>query len=523
MANLILRANISDRNVDVQYKVLPLPLTENSTELIITPRGDYRISAEDFSFGYLPKEVVNISFVNVGDKVVATVVFSQNIDTKILHNVSLPIISNSRIKVDKFKLIDKTNINDNNNVIVRSKSVIPGSINEHGAEYNITNPLGRKTFVLAKTILSANGYYFNREPSCVISGNKDRYNIISNIQRNSKGIVVGKEFSVYYTSPDGISDIHGEDTIFFEANASKPLVKFRDKVATKKEEYEIYSFDPGRDVSTNGGIKHMVVKGVAGSKFKLIVQDANKKAYNFKTSVFENGGGFLEGTIPPPRGDMGYGEYSIYVKVPKFTVAGSIETIFTSHKPIDHKKLRAKIKQEGVAGALETMKVKSRRKQNITMTSSLTWSFISGAGGSGILNQGVVGSLSEFPMTNLLKNIVTGPGIINSSSKYNESFEVTLIAPTSKVLRIVHQPLHDINTSYVRDQLGGGNDWYTANRYGALYNISASCVGIGTEAAGSSGGFREVTIKGSITGVIFGSADATISLDLDNFLTLQSL
>ena len=399
----------------------------------------------------------------------------------------------------------------------------PGSVNGNGAEYNITNQLGKKTFVLSKTILSANGYYFNREPTCVISGNKDRYNIISNIQKNSKGIVVGKDFSVYYTSPDGLSDINGEDTIFFEANASKPLVKFRDKVATKQEEYEIYSFDEGRDVSVNGGIKHMVVKGVAGSKFKLIVQDSDKKAYNFKTSVFENGGGFLEGTIPPPRGNMGYGEYSIYVKVPKFTVAGSIQTIFSSHKPIDHEKLRAKIKQQGTDGALQGTKVSSKRIQNITMTSSITWSFISGAGSGGIIGQGAIGSLSEFPMTNVLKNIITGPGTLNTSSKYDESFEVTLIAPTAKAFRIIHQPLHDINTSYVRDQLGGGNDWYTANGYGAKYNISSSCVGVGTVHSTSVDTYKAVKIKGNINGILFGSADATISLDLDNFLTLLSL
>ena len=38
MKNLILRANILDKNVDIQHKVLPLPLKTNVVELIISPK-----------------------------------------------------------------------------------------------------------------------------------------------------------------------------------------------------------------------------------------------------------------------------------------------------------------------------------------------------------------------------------------------------------------------------------------------------------------------------------------------------
>jgi len=52
MANIILRANIGDSNVNVEYKVLPLPLSNNEVELIISPAQGYFINKDSFSHGH---------------------------------------------------------------------------------------------------------------------------------------------------------------------------------------------------------------------------------------------------------------------------------------------------------------------------------------------------------------------------------------------------------------------------------------------------------------------------------------
>ena len=52
MANIILRANIADKNVHVEYKVLSLPLSSNDVELIISPVEGVSIQKQNFSHGF---------------------------------------------------------------------------------------------------------------------------------------------------------------------------------------------------------------------------------------------------------------------------------------------------------------------------------------------------------------------------------------------------------------------------------------------------------------------------------------
>ena len=67
------------------------------------------------------------------------------------------------------------------------------------------------------------------------------------------------------------------------------------------------------------------------------------------------------------------------------------------------------------------------------------------------------------------------------------------------------------------------NDWYVADAKSARYSINATCKGIGKAHGTYTDGYKEITIKGTISKITHGTGDIEVSLDLLNFLTLQAL
>ena len=523
MANIILRANIANKNVRVEYKVLPLPLSNNDVELIISPLDGVSIQRQNFSHGLLPKQIQVLTFEQLGNNVVAKIKLNPNINSKITQNISLPIISKSRHIIDKFRLVDNTNLN-NSNIIVNTTSSLNKSVEKNKTVYSIANTIGNKILVLSKTITTTNKNYFVKEPNYNIIGNKERYTSTVSVKKNNNNIV-SKTFDIYYTSPDDINALNNEDTISFEAQTFEPAQPgFQTKTVTKKEDYEIYSFDAGSDLGSAGGIKRMVAKGVPGSKFKILLQDSSKKTYNFKTGVFELGGGMLEGTIPPVVGTNGYGEFVVYAKIPKSTAANQISTNFINDKPIDHEELLKLTKEKGIDSALSSMGVSKIKTEKINIASSITFSLFS----TGF----------TIPYTNAAgtANLVVGPGKYGQEGE-DATFDVVLRAATAQIIRIERQPLHSTTEAYVNWDSGSDkdealtsagvtipNDWYVADAKSAKYNIKAQCIGIGDRPSDTyADGYTEVRIKGTISGITFGTDDIAPSLDLLNFLTLQSL
>ena len=183
MANIILRANIADKNVLVEYKVLPLPLSNNQVELIISPVDGVSIKSQQFSHGILPAQIQLMTFKQLGEKVIAQIVFNDGISSKITQNISLPIMSKSLREVDKFKLVDNTTVN-NNIIIVKTTSSLNKSIDNNKTTYSGSNVVGNKMLVLSKTIITTNKHYFAKEPSYTITGNKERYTSTTSIKRH---------------------------------------------------------------------------------------------------------------------------------------------------------------------------------------------------------------------------------------------------------------------------------------------------------------------------------------------------
>lgn len=504
MANLILRANIADNNVVVEYKLLPLPLANNIVELVISANPGYLINKENFSHGLLPSQVSSISFEQAGSNVLAIVVLSKFLNKKVTQNISLPIISKSVLNIDTFKL---------NNIFLNKKDIISKgnssfikTTNQDKEVYNIRNKTGETILVLSQTLVAIDKFYFSSEPTFIVTGNPGRYTSNNEIFRDSNNNIIRKVFNIYYTSPVNLIETNQEDTIRFTAPITQVVSSPVGRVATKKEEYEIYSFDGGRDIGTEGGIKVIKVKGVPGSQFKIILQDSDKKTYNFKTGIFEAGGGMLIGEIPPRVNGESYGEYIAWVNIPKALTNNSIETLFTTDRPIDHAKLHASRfndnSDSGFDNILQSYSTPTTIAVERTVPSRFTFAF----------------SNSDFTVSNLTTDVSTLTSAVTMVTSYGNFGEasqdinfVTTISSTdlSKVMTISRQPL--------------ASDWEISASHLLLkssYSIQTSAQLEGRVVDSKS---ATVTVKGVISNIKHGKGDVTVTLDLTNFLTLSSL
>ena len=507
MANLILRANILDENVNIEHKVLRMPLDVNKIELTISPKANYTINAEEFSHGFLPSQISAISFNQVGNNIIAAIDVSEYINTEVTQNVSLPIIASSKLNIDSFKLTDLTF--EKANILSQGNSSFFKSINGNKETYDIDIALGEKVLVLSKTIASTNGFYFNTAPTYSVSGDSDRYTSVEQLHKDANGNIIRKTFDIYYSSPSSLLEATTDNTISFLATATSRDDRKSNRVATRKEEYEIYSFDGGKTIGTMGGNKVMRVRGVPGSKFKIMLQDTNKKTYNFDTGVFENGGGMLLGEIPPIVDNLGYGEYLVIAKIAKSTTNSSIQTIFTTDAPIDHKLFNEKLEEDKLGTSISSAfdpKIKGTttpifEEKESFVASRFTFAF----SGTGL---GVDKLASTLTTNSKDTTIVTEYGDYNKSTG-NITFTSTISSTDlSKVINIDRQPL--------------STDWaQSPTTVGGSYTIDASVKAYGpVTAAGRS---TSVTIKGEITNMKYGKGDSTVTLALTNFLTLHSI
>ena len=553
MKNLILRANILDKNVDIQHRVLPLPLKTNVVELIISPKTGYILSTSNLSHGLLPSQIDEITFLQSGTRVIARVTISQNINNKVSHNVSLPIMSQSVLNIDSFKLTDR-GFKTNKGVVSSSLSSFPKTTGINSETYNISSTPGETTLVLSKNLRAVGNYYFQKNPNYSITGNNNRYTIREESFTDSKNRLIGKKFNVYYTSPLGLDQTDNEDFIDFNVNITTKQYGRKKRAATAKEEYEIYSFSEGRKIGAEGGIKTMIVRGVPGTEFKIILQDGDKKTYNFDTGVFEAGGGMFLGTIPPARIGTGYGESLVYARIPRSPNNSTIKTIFTTDKPIDHLAIQQAVESTrddsivvppassaNPVIATVTSPTTVSVDEDVKSYTTLNWSF--GNGGAFTLDKLTYDPLdtrrSEEAILEKGAVITTKAKQGASTSPINFTAVVSATASDSN-LEIERQPLFDKLGSFVNWDSGANkenaltstgavipNDWYMSTadiESRARYTIAVKARGIG-KAVDVSGAttYPQVEISGYISGITHGSKDIESKLDLLNFLTIHAL
>ena len=74
MANIILRTNIANKNFTVEHKVLKIPISKSTVELIISPKAGYIMKASDITTGFLSKDFIqDINYIDSGKKIKAIV------------------------------------------------------------------------------------------------------------------------------------------------------------------------------------------------------------------------------------------------------------------------------------------------------------------------------------------------------------------------------------------------------------------------------------------------------------------
>ena len=337
MANLVIKSNTASRTFDIEQKVFKLPFDKDSVKLTITPREPYSIDSENFNYGALPGQASQIAFSNLGDKVIATVQINGKINSNNNGILDLPIFGRSTRKIDSFNIIETVSAGDN--IMLSGSSSGQKSTQNDAVKYSIVNSLGNKKLVLSKTFTIPSGLKFSKAPTYTISGNPDRYNVITSERKDKKGIVTSKTFDFYYTSPSVITTSQDTQINFF-ASAKDYGQGTTKQNSIAAEQNTIYSIDKGRDIGPEGGVKRIVVRGTPGSTFSFIVSNSNGLMYSDETGTFTSSGRKITGTVPEPAFGKAYGESVTMIRIPKSTAGDTISTQFFNEEPVEVQKAK---------------------------------------------------------------------------------------------------------------------------------------------------------------------------------------
>jgi hypothetical protein len=325
MANLVVKSNSASTTFNIQQKVIKLPFEKGKVELIIRPKKSTLIYAKDFRVGLLPANVSKVEFEDLGDKVIAIVFIKQKIVSTKAVVLDIPISGTSVMKQDVFNVTELSTIQGG--ILSNSSSSFPKSVVNDETKYVIKNSLGKKILVFSKTFIIINGFKFTKPPTYTITGNANRYKVVTEFKKNNKKEVISKTFKFYYTSPKIITS--SQDSIIrFTARANDKTPQVSELYATGIKENKIYSVNQGVDPGPLGGQKRIVVKGVPGSTFKFLVSDSNGAIYDINSGGFTGTGEPMSGIIPKPKNNKSYGESIIRLNIPRTSAAQTVTTQF---------------------------------------------------------------------------------------------------------------------------------------------------------------------------------------------------
>ena len=360
MARIILKTNLANKNVSVPTVNVNAILnkTPKPAELTITPGKSYKIDARNMSYGSLPHEIKSITFSNsTGGRVKAIVYFNTFTSKQPYISIYLPLSVTTQLLSNSFTLTENVSI-DSNVLTEDTNQLTRASVSKEGNVYTVSGSPGSTVSVFNKTFSLPNNYYFAKSPSYNITGNKGRYIVKTSETTDSKGRTVSKTFNVKYKFPDNQLSTVINNSISFTAKSKEDVSLLKDQPVTSKEEGKIYSVNVSKKLGLAGGIKTISIKGIPGTHFKVLAQDGDGAAYNFKTSGVVDGG-FLEGVIPAARKGFAYGEFLKSLKIPSSSTATGFDVRLATDAPIDHVKLAKYLvdKSQPREGVIETTEV----------------------------------------------------------------------------------------------------------------------------------------------------------------------
>ena len=355
MARIILKTSLANTTFSVESKSIEVTRGASTTpspiELLISPNSGFAIDSNNFTSGGLPSQISRILYrntqaiIDTNNKVVATVYFNQLSVYSESESIFLPISGSSVITSNEIILTESSPVDENSIVIYSNQnnkqtSTSTGSINRNN--YSIKGSPGQSVNIFSKTISVPSGYYFSQEPKATSNSELTKYKIDSTVNKDEDGNIISKTFNVSAIFPSSPLRKNYNDNISFTYRSSKLKDTYGKLLREDKLEKTIYDIDTGNTIGSGGGVKRIAVKGVPGTPFKVIISNANKQSYNFKTGSFEDGGFLLEGIIPPVKAGVGYGVYNASIEVPPSTSGNTISTTLISNNPVDHEALKNK-------------------------------------------------------------------------------------------------------------------------------------------------------------------------------------
>jgi hypothetical protein len=547
MANLILKSNTANKAFNIQQKVFKLPFDDNKVELIITPKKSYSINAKDFNVGLLPNHISKVEFDDLDDKVMAIIFMSRKINISKNIILDIPIYGKGFLKIDSFNIIEQVNVSKD--ILVGGSSSFTKSVIDNKTKYLIKNTLGKKSLVFSKTFTVTKGYKFLSQPTYTINEGSSKYDVVTKTKKDISNNIISKTFDFYYTSSKTLTS--SKDTeISFSASSKSSSSQTYNKVATSVKENKIYSINKGKDPGAQGGIKKIVVKGVTGSTFELIVSNSDGKMYDTEKGTFSDSGSTIKGKIPIAIKGRNYGESVINIRIPRLGVAQTISTEFMKQE--DPAVIKSKI-QEGtvditeIVTPIKTTKEKSLSLTIPTLTFGVTTTNYVGPKVK-IISSGVTTTSTDIFLGEEGREVLkfTKPGA------YRFNFTVSASA-AHRLVRVTRQPLFVMPTApddnYVAwdsdetkkalaqkadgTEIPSDWDWSTVEE-NTNVEMKISCKGIGksiewTMADGNPCGdgagppcpaFARVQVSGEIRVGNVGEASSTLNLRLDNFLSV---
>lgn len=351
MPNIILQASTFQKNYDITtVSISPEEYKKSKTvSMDIIPHDGFSVNAKNFFSGYLSRKIAGVSYENSNNNVRVSVVLGDDLLSEGGKNVAITIPVNGFAEVPSniLEFVDNTSYGGNVQVIDKLGSVtrVSGSVNNQ-TRTNTYSVVGRKNeagILLEKTFIANEGCYFNASPAWTISSTKRKnYTVTSTEVRDSKKRITKKTYTLSYKFPNEITTIKTLDKITFTASAvlfkKQRVVK---TTADKAEEHKVHSFQVFPSTTGKNGRKDFIIRGVVGTPFSILIQDQDKKIYNFKTGVFSEGGTVFEGVIPYGGKNKTYGTYR-----------GAIRTQ-PQQKGVD---VRLMTKEKGVKGTRITTK-----------------------------------------------------------------------------------------------------------------------------------------------------------------------
>ena len=331
MPKIILQASTFQKNYDITTVVVSPEEYEKSTTVFmdIKPHDGFTIDAKNFYSGFLSSKISNVNYENtvkelgVNNNVRVSVVLKNNLLSEGSNNVIIivPVNGFAEVPSNILEFVDNTTYGENLQVINKIGSVtrVSGSVNG-STHVNTYSAVGRKNesgVLLEKTFIADDGYYFKVSPSWTMSSIRRKNFTITSVEvKDDKKRIIQKIYTLSYKFPNKTTTTKALDKISFSADVI--LVKkerITSTTADKIEEHKIHSFQVFPSVSGRDKRKRFAVRGVPGTPFNILVQDQDKKIYNFKTGQFAVGGPMFSGVIPPGIGSRTQGVFNGIIRI----------------------------------------------------------------------------------------------------------------------------------------------------------------------------------------------------------------